>query len=66
MYGRSELIGAAFAQTAGYSMLAWASERWCCIRPGPRAPTLQQNVLRSRSLSKMGAYNYGFTSFTCR
>jgi peptidoglycan/LPS O-acetylase OafA/YrhL len=64
LYGRSELTGAAFAQTAGYSMLALGCGALVLHSAGTEgAPTLLQKVLRNRSLSKMGAYSYGFYIF---
>ncbi len=64
LYGRSELTGAAFAQTAGYSMLALGCGALVLHSAGTEgSPTLLQKVLRNRGLSKMGAYSYGFYIF---
>jgi len=61
LYGRSEWTTDFWVQTLGYSMLALGCGALVLHSAGTEGmPTVLQKVLRNRSLSKMGAYSYGF------
>jgi len=64
LHGRSEHTSALLVQTVGYSMLALGCGALVLHSAGSEdSPTLLQKILRNRSLSKMGAYSYGFYVF---
>jgi peptidoglycan/LPS O-acetylase OafA/YrhL len=64
LYGRSEWASSFFVQTAGYSMLALGCGALVLHSAETEgAPTLLQKILRNRTLSKLGAYSYGFYVF---
>ena len=64
LFGRSELASSSFVQTAGYSMLALGFGAFVLHAADTEgASTLLQRILRNRSLTKLGAYSYGFYVF---